>query len=158
VAYAMLLPVDRKPSRTHRLLVSQMPITVTADDTWLFGWDEAPGIVSVWADRSGRALVWQRTGTQVTCTEERFHPWLFARSLEDLAHLGVALAPETAPGKERSPFRYCELDGPPDSYRYLISARDGRALERAIIAGATRRLDKPVKGLYDVEETYYWVG
>src|SRR5262249_32686965 len=51
-----------------------------------------------------------------------------------------------------------ELDGPSDAYRYLISARDGRALERAITTGATRRLSKPVNSLYDIEDSYYWVG
>src|SRR4051812_21217078 len=135
-----------------------MPPITTADDTWLFGWDHTPGIVSVWADRSGRALVWQRDGAQVTCTEQRFRPWLFAANLEDLAHVGAALREEAAPGAERAPFRYRELDGPPESYRYVISAQDGRALERAISAGAAQRLGKPVKSLYDVEEQYYWVG
>ncbi|MDQ2995647.1 MAG: ribonuclease H-like domain-containing protein [Chloroflexota bacterium] len=135
-----------------------MPSTTTADDSWLFGWDPTPGIVSVWADRSGRALVWQRDGTRVTCTEERFRPWLFAATLEDLAHVGAALVEETAPRAARAPFRYRELDGPPDSYRYLLSAHDGRALERAISAGAAQRLGKPVKNLYDIEENYYWVG
>src|SRR6266540_2671928 len=135
-----------------------MASTTTADDSWLFGWDPTPGIVSVWADRSGRALVWQRDGARVTCTEERFRPWLFAATLEDLTHVGAALIGETAPGAERAPFRYRELDGPPDSYRYLLSARDGRALERAISAGAAQRLGKPVKNLYDVEDNYYWVG
>jgi DNA polymerase elongation subunit (family B) len=132
--------------------------STTADDTWLFGWDPTPGIVSVWADRGGRALVWQRDGARVTCTEERFRPWLFAATLEDLAHVGAALVEETALRAERAPFRYRELDGPPDSYRYLLSAHDGRALERAISAGAAQRLGKPIKNLYDVEENYYWVG
>src|SRR2546429_1624194 len=88
------------------LLVSRMPPTTTADDTWLFGWDPTPGIVSVWADRSGRALVWQRDGARLTCTEEQFRPWLFAATLEDLGHVGAALMAETAPGAERAPFWY----------------------------------------------------
>ena len=128
----------------------------TADDTWLFGWDATPGIVSVWADRSGRALVWRRLGGRLSCAEDRFRPWLFAAALDDLAHLGGALSPEAQAGP--APFRYRELDGPAGSYRFLISARDGRALERAIAAGAARRLGRPVKTLYDVEEGYYWVG
>jgi DNA polymerase elongation subunit (family B) len=132
--------------------------TTTAHDTWLFGWNQTPGIVSVWADRSGRALVWQRAGARITCTEERFRPWLFAASLEDLAHLGAALPPESEAGAERAAFRYRELDGLPNSFRYLVSARDGRALERAIFAGASQRLGRPIKSLYDVEENYYWVG
>ena len=120
----------------------------TADDTWLFGWDATPGIVSVWADRSGRALVWRRLGGRLSCAEDRFRPWLFAAALDDLAHLGGALSPEAQAGP--APFRYRELDGPPGSYRFLVSARDGRALERAIAAGAARRLGRPVKTLYDV--------
>jgi DNA polymerase elongation subunit (family B) len=135
-----------------------MLATTPANDPWLFGWDQTPGIVSVWADRSGRALVWQRAGARVTCTEERFRPWLFAASLDDLGQLGAALASEMAPDAGRAPFRYRELDGPHNSYRYLISARDGRALERAIVAGATQRLGKPIKSLYDLEDAYYWVG
>ncbi|MEO7910561.1 MAG: DNA polymerase domain-containing protein [Roseiflexaceae bacterium] len=135
-----------------------MPPTTTADDSWLFGWDPTPGIVSVWANRSGRALVWQRDGARVACTEERFRPWLFAATLEDLTHVGAALVEEAAPGAERAPFHYRELDGPPEAYRYVLSAGDGRALERAITAGAAQRLGKPIKNLYDIEDNYYWVG
>jgi DNA polymerase elongation subunit (family B) len=135
-----------------------MPVPIIADDTWLFGWDQTPGIVSVWADRSGRALVWQRVGARVACAEERFRPWLFAASLEDLNRAGAPLTAETAAGAERAGFIYRELHGTPDSYRYMVSARDGRALERAIVAGATQRLGKPIKSLYDIEDQYYWVG
>src|SRR5262245_48581905 len=135
-----------------------MLATTTADDTWLFGWDTTPGIVSIWADRAGRALVWQRAGEQVTCTEERFRPWMFSTTLDDLTHVGAAFKPATAPDAERAAFHYRELEGPPHSYRYLISARDGRALERAILAGATQRLDRSIKSLYDIEDCYYWVG
>ena len=52
-----------------------------ADDAWLFGWDAMPGIVSMWADRDGRALVRQRTGDGVRCIEDRFLPRLFAAGL-----------------------------------------------------------------------------
>lgn len=30
------------------------------DDEWLWGWDATPGIVSVWAEPDGIALVWRR--------------------------------------------------------------------------------------------------
>jgi DNA polymerase elongation subunit (family B) len=102
--------------------------------------------------------VWQRAGEHVACAEERFRPWLFAAALDDLAQLGTMLVAEGAPGAERAPFCYRELGGPAGSYRFLISAHDGRMLERAIIAGAARRLERPVKSLYDVEDGYYWVG
>src|SRR5437588_4472408 len=98
----------------------------------LFGWDQTPGIVSVWASRAGKALIWRRIGEQVVCEEEQFRPWLFARTLEDLEHLGRTLQPVTAPGAATAFITFRELDGPPDAYRYLLSARDGRALERAL--------------------------
>ena len=30
------------------------------EDEWLWGWDPTPGIVSVWAEPSGRAVAWRR--------------------------------------------------------------------------------------------------
>jgi DNA polymerase elongation subunit (family B) len=116
------------------------------------------GIVSVWADRDGRALVWRRAGDQVICEEQRFRPWLFAATLDDLAHLGAALAAEGAPGADTAQACYRELDGPADSYRYLISARSGRALERILLAGARRRLGRQIDSLYDLDDDYYRVG
>ncbi len=38
------------------------------EDERLFGWDPTPGIVSVWAQREGQAIVWRREGEQVICT------------------------------------------------------------------------------------------
>jgi hypothetical protein len=51
-------------------------LSLPADD-YLFGWNPTPGIVSVWATRTGKALVWQRIGNRISCTRETFHPWLF---------------------------------------------------------------------------------
>jgi DNA polymerase, archaea type len=45
------------------------------EDERLFGWDPTPGIVSVWANREGRAVVWRREDERVLCTQERFRPW-----------------------------------------------------------------------------------
>jgi DNA polymerase I len=126
------------------------------EDEWLFGWDETPGIVSVWANREGRAIIWRRDGERITCSTERFRPWLFATSLADLAHLGPALLPAAAPGSAMVNYR--ELDGPGGSYRYLLSARDGRALERALLLGASRRLDRKIPNLNELPEEYYRVG
>src|SRR5258706_1827356 len=50
------------------------------------------------------------------------------------------------------------LDGSDGSYRYLLSARDGRFLERALLSGASRRLGRRVNGLGELPETYYQVG
>src|SRR3989440_1384670 len=124
----------------------------------LFGWDETPGIVSVWASRAGKALVWRRIGEQVVCEEEHFRPWLFARILTDLEHLGSRVQPATSVDAGTASITFRELDGPPDAYRYLLSARDGRFLERALLSGATRRLGRRANGLGELAGTYYQVG
>ncbi len=131
-------------------------------DEYLFGWDPTPGIVSVWASRDGRALVWRRVkgpeGEQVLCTEERFRPWLFAATLEDLKQLGSALLASDAPGASDGLVSYRLLDGPSESYRYLLSARDGSFLERTLCAGASRRLDRRITSLNELTDEYYRVG
>ncbi len=132
--------------------------TSAAGDAWLFGWDPLPGIVSVWADHTGHARVWRRTDTGVVCDEDRFRPWLCAAALDDLRHLGDTLVAASAPHADAAPVTYRELDGPPDSLRYLLSARDGRALRAAILQGARRRLGHPLAGLRDLPEDYYTVG
>ena len=66
-------------------------LNASSQDEYLFGWDAMPGIVSVWASRDGHAVVWRREGKQVLRVRETFRPWLFATTLEDLTHLGMAL-------------------------------------------------------------------
>ena len=128
------------------------------EDTRLFGWDPMRGIVSVWATREGRAVIWRREGERVTHTIEQFRPWLFARSLDDLKHLGTSLRVATVDGEDTSSISYKELDGSEGSYRYFLSARDGRMLERALITGASRRLNRSITSLQEVQEDYYRVG
>jgi len=128
------------------------------EDEHLFGWDPMPGIVSVWANREGRAVIWRREDERVTCTTERFRPWVFATTLADLAQLGSALLPSIAPGGNDAIFSYRELDGPAGSYRYLLSARDGRALERELVRGASRRLNRKIDSLNELQDEYYRVG
>ncbi len=71
------------------------------EDEWLWGWDPTPGIVSVWAERNGRAVLWRRApGGALIREEERFHPWLLLPALDDLAYLGARLLPEGAVGTE----------------------------------------------------------
>ena len=115
------------------------------------------GIVSVWADRDGRALVWRRVAGRVVRETERFRPWLFATTLDDLIQAGVTPAQQDEPAAERAAISYRELDGPAASYRFLISASSGRTLERALCTGATRRLGRTIASLYDLDG-YYRVG
>jgi DNA polymerase elongation subunit (family B) len=97
----------------------------------VWGWDSTPGIVSVHASLSGKALVWRRdaaTDTLVVETE-RFRPWVLLAHLDDLR--GVTWA------------ECRELDGP-GALRYLVSANDGRALIDTLLRGASERLGTPV--------------
>jgi DNA polymerase elongation subunit (family B) len=123
---------------------------VSLTDEWLWGWDPTPGIVSVWAEADGRALVWRRiprTGELVRETE-RFRPWMLLDRLDDLAHLGARLGPDGA-ADARVTFR--ELSGPGE-LRFLVSAEDGRTLTRAVLDGASRRLGRRVGHIRDLED------
>jgi DNA polymerase elongation subunit (family B) len=130
-------------------------MTATVDEI-LFGWDPTPGIVSVWADQEGLALVWRRVGSLVQLERERFLPWILADGLDDLGHLGDGLAVARSRGAAGALVRYRELEGE-GAYRYLLSARSGRALGRAILDGASRRLGRPVRALRELAG-YHRVG
>ena len=119
-------------------------------DEWLWGWDPTPGIVSVWAESNGTAIVWRRlpeTGALVRETE-RYRPWILLDRLDDLQHLGKGLAREGGTGARVT---YRELNGPGE-LRYLVHASDLRTLTRAITEGATRRLGQRVSHVRDLED------
>ena len=134
-------------------------LSLQSSDEWVFGWDSTPGIVSVWAGRDGRAMIWRREGERVSCVKETFRPWLFATTLDDLTHLGQMLTTSLATsGADTSLVSYHILDGAEGSYRYLLTARDGRFLERALLRGAAQRLGRRVNSLGELTDTYYQVG
>ncbi|MGC4050276.1 MAG: DNA polymerase domain-containing protein [Paludibaculum sp.] len=117
-------------------------------DEWLWGWNPAPGIVSVWAEHDGWAVIWRRlpeTGILVR-EREKFRPWLLLDRLDDLLHLGDQLAPENEPGAR---ITYRVLNGPGE-LRFLVSAEDGRTLSSALLHGASERLGKRVGHLRDL--------
>jgi len=124
-------------------------VSASAEE-WLWGWDQTPGIVSVWATADGRAQVWRRRPEDGTLVYEEAHyrPWLVLASLHDLAHLGARLRDEAAP-----PVRHCTtfqgLAGE-GQLRYLVRADDGRALARELLRGASRRLGRPVTQLREL--------
>jgi DNA polymerase I len=124
------------------------PSARSPGDEWLWGWDETPGIVSVWAEADGCATVWRRlagTGALVR-EEERFRPWILLDRLEDLRHLGVQLQPD---GASRALVTYRELEGPGE-LRYLASAEHSRTLSNAVLKGASRRLGRPLLHLREL--------
>lgn len=141
-----------------------MPAMSTTRDEWLWGWDPTPGIVSVWAEPDGRAWVWRRLqpSGELVCDRERYRPWLLLSSLQDLEHLGERLVREpdipSPPGPAGAPadlprgaISYQELDGPGE-LRFLVRCDDGRALESAVLRGASRRLGQSVGALRYLEE------
>jgi DNA polymerase, archaea type len=119
-----------------------------AEDEWLWGWDPTPGIVSVWAEADGHAVVWRRIAEtdELVREEARFRPWLLLDRLDDLRHLGGQLGREGTAGALVS---YRELDGP-GTLRYLVSADNGRTLTAAVLEGAGQRLGRRVVSLRDL--------
>jgi DNA polymerase I len=132
--------------------------TTSIEDAWLFGSDPTPGIVSVYANREGTALVWRREGGQILFERVRYRPWLYAASLADLAHVKASVHPVTAGGAGTALVTYRVLDGPEGSLRYLLTASDGRKLERLLLEGASRRLGRQITSLNDLPGEYYRVG
>ena len=130
---------------------------IEMEEETLFGWDEAPGIVSVWADHEGQALIWRRVQGELRCERERFRPWLLASHLDDLARLGGRLAEAGSGGAAGTVVQYRALDGDEGSYRYLLTATSGRELARAIVTGASARLGRSIRGLFELDD-YYRVG
>ncbi len=56
---------------------------VEAEDEWLWGWDETPGIVSVWAEGDGLVHVWRRVDGDLLYEQARFRPWVLTSTIED---------------------------------------------------------------------------
>jgi DNA polymerase, archaea type len=116
-------------------------------EEWIWGWDFTPGIVSIWADRDGRVLLWRRErGTPGLQREEkRFRPWLLLPHLDDLEHLGPRLIPAESTSHDDLTFSagdivtYQLLNGA-GHLRYLVSAVSSRVLETALLAGMRMRL------------------
>ncbi len=121
---------------------------LTREDEWLWGWDPTPGIVSVWAEPDGRAIVWRRlpdSGALVQ-EDERYRPWIVLDRLDDLRHLGTSLGEEGDAGA-RVWFRELQGEG---ALRFLVSAEDGRALAAEVLHGASRRLGRRIPHLREL--------
>jgi len=131
------------------MLRSQTRVTQIQDE-WLWGWDQTPGIVSVWADAEGRAMVWRRDPKSglLLCEEQVFRPWILLASLVDLRHLGPRLRSESE-AQHPGYVSFQELEGGA-GLRYLVRASDGRALARAVLQGARQRLSRPISHLREL--------
>ncbi len=124
-------------------------MTVT-EEQWLHGWDDTPGIVSVWAETDGRALIWRREPSSLTlsCESARFEPWLLLASLTDLEHLGARLVPHSGRGQGGC-VTYEELRGNA-GLRYLVRGADLRQLQRDVLRGARGRLAGRIERFRDL--------
>ena len=113
------------------------------------GWDSTPGIVSVWAEWDGHAMVWRRLGATGRLTREdvRFRPWALTDDLESALALRAS---------STTPMSYRQLSGD-GSLRYLIHADDGRVLRRLRDRGKEHVLLLPPEEQYLVASgrTYF---
>ena len=107
------------------------------DNEWIWGWDHTPGIVSVWADGSGRAWVWRREQHQLHCEHARYRPWVLVDAIDHLLDANV---------------RWHELEGP-GALRFHVSADNGRILSHALLAAASTRLGRVVSHLGELDKT-----
>ncbi|HEY6879971.1 MAG TPA: hypothetical protein VI299_18225, partial [Polyangiales bacterium] len=146
-----LFPFSAQGAAKTFMRVSGTPGAVrTREEQWLWGWDDTPGIVSVWADLKGEAWIWRRTPALV-CELARFRPWMLLSTLEDLAHLGARLRSHAEPALPGC-VTYRELEG--QGLRYLVSAEDGTVLTRAVLRGAARRLGRAIDHVRELGPTY----
>ncbi len=104
---------------------------------WLWGWDPTPGIVSVWADASGRAWVWRRADGTLTTEQVGYRPWVLLDSVDHLLDANV---------------RWHELEGP-GALRFHVSADDGRTLTAAVLAAASARSGREVTHLSELDKS-----
>ena len=107
------------------------------ESEWLWGWDTTPGIVSVWADGSGRAWVWRRVDGRLVEEEARYRPWALVDSIDHLTDTNIT---------------WHELEGPGE-LRFHISADDGPTLTTALLAASTARQGRPVTHLSAVDKS-----
>lgn len=101
----------------------------------LFGRDETPGIVSVMADRAGRARVWRRVNGRVVCEEETYLNWFFLARRELLDGLPVETLDCTARNEAVSlPPRTVGLVplAGTNAYRFLVLTDQLEAVEHHI--------------------------
>ena len=114
-------------------------MTSLLSDEWLWGWDPTPGIVSVWADGDGHAVVWRRlpdTGALVRETA-RFRPWLLIDNIDHLTNADVT---------------WRELDGP-GALRFHVSADSSRALTTAVTTAASARLGRRIEHISALDKS-----
>jgi DNA polymerase, archaea type len=105
------------------------------EDDWLSGWDPTPGIVSIWAEPDGRAMVWRRVDGHLVRDDVRFRPWLVIAHAADVT------------GDLRISTRELEGEG---ELRFVVRADDLGTLTHAVLRGASKRLGRAVTHLREL--------
>lgn len=121
------------------------------EDEWLWGWDATPGIVSVYGEANGRALVWRRVAGRLVREEERFRPWLLVASLDDVKHLGPKLRRAEHAATRPGCVTWEEFAGR-GTLRFLLEADDARTLSDAVLRGARARTGRALRHVNDLGE------
>lgn len=124
-------------TRTRAIRATIDAAVERANDEWLWGWDHTPGIVSVWADGSGRAWVWRRDAGVLRTEPVRYRPWVLVDAIDHLLDANVS---------------WHELEGP-GALRFHVSADTGRTLTDALLAAASARLGRVVTHLGEVDKS-----
>jgi DNA polymerase elongation subunit (family B) len=131
---------------------------VSSEDEWLWGWDPTPGIVSVWAEPSGRATVWRRVAGALVREDQRFRPWILVDRVDRFDRDRVAVRELDGDGELRFRVEADELEPltralRPDTARLVLPADEqylvatGRTYFRGLAFDDLRRLQ------FDLETT-----
>ncbi|MBI4492147.1 MAG: ribonuclease H-like domain-containing protein [Chloroflexi bacterium] len=125
----------------------------------LFGQDDTPGIVSVSADRAGRAVVWRREGETVHSQAVRFLNWFLVRDPQFLADLPAThLSPgDLAAGLPDLPggLGVARLAGN-NPFCYLVLTDRLPELEPILLGVHYKRTGEQVRSLAALRSEVYW--
>ncbi len=97
-------------------------MAASIEDEWLWGWDDTPGIVSVWAEGDGLVHVWRRVEGELVYEQARFRPWVLTSTIDGLS----------------SNVTTRELSGLGE-LRFVVRGDDMRSLSAAVLSAATKR-------------------
>lgn len=152
-----------KESDRGAIPLAAHPAAGAREDAWVWGWDETPGIVSVWAEATGRAHVWRRDPESRELTHETasFRPWMlladtYGLDADDSARsrgvqireLGVS-AGDAAPLRGIVPRPAASGHVP---LRWHVSAPDQHTLTNIVFAAASQRLGIRVTSTRELDD------
>lgn len=137
----------------------------------LFGQDDTPGIVSVFANKNGQATVWRRINGELLVEQDNFACWCLLAGLEYTQNLPMRvfeqpLLPEqfkallsevaaTAGQNGNTPLGWIVPLAGDAFYRYLLLTTRMAEVERAIVANYNRIHTATARGFYEMNDLVY---